>query len=171
MLFIDGVKQGVSYKNVGYWIQSYESAFETLTQLVVDQWALTTAILVDEGDCISLPVEAFDGQPIQGHLAGLELEWTQLLATKPSQACKSSEGRLKDWFLQLDAYHGRLLSHLEHVILLLEAHKRTALTRRNDALKRVLIRQYDCQLALNMRMYQQTQKDRQINQQRLLGLG
>ncbi len=83
MVFIDGFKQGIWYENVGFWIKTYESAFEKLTQLVADKWSLSVAILVDKGECIHLPIEAFDGQPIQAQIEALEQEWTQLLEAKP----------------------------------------------------------------------------------------
>ncbi|MBN8823385.1 MULTISPECIES: hypothetical protein [unclassified Spirosoma] len=167
MLLMDGMYKGVHYENVAHWVQSYESAFELLTQLVVNQWTLTTAILVDNGDCLCLPVEAFDGQPILDHIQALELEWTQLLLPSHYSPSRSVDARLKDWYVRLDIYYGDLLAHLERIILLLENRKLKILNHHNEAMRSLLSSKYESRLELNRKLHLQTQNNRQTNQQRL----
>ncbi|GAB4029747.1 hypothetical protein [Spirosoma gilvum] len=170
MLLVDGVKNGIQYENVTHWIQDYESGFELLTKMVTDQWTLKAAILVDNGDCMCLPVEAFDGQPIGIHVQSLQQEWTQLLSTKPHLHREASEFWVKDWCLRLDGYYNGLLGHLEKMIFLLEIRKIKLLAHRNEIIKLLLTSNYDLRLEMNKKLYQQTQKARQKNQQRLLEL-
>ncbi|WP_157634855.1 hypothetical protein [Spirosoma panaciterrae] len=167
MLLIDGMYKGGHYENVTHWVQSYESAFERLTQLVANQWTLTTILLVDNGDCMYLPAEAFDGQPIQIHIETLQQEWTQLLSAKPCMQARSGELRLRDWYLQLDEYYADLLDHLKKMIVLLESRKVKVSMSRNERLKEALSRGCDYRLELNKKLFIQTQKDRQKNHQRL----
>lgn len=170
ILFVDGIRKGVHYENVNYWIQDYESAFELLTQLVTDHWTLEHALIVDNGECVVIPVEAFDGQPIKVHIGVLQQEWTQLLLTKPRMSKQSGPPGFRDWLLRLDTYYDHLLLYLEKMILWLESRKLKLATGRNEKLKRFLRTNYDLRLALNRKLYQQTKTNRQKNQQRLLEL-
>lgn len=167
MLFIDGIRKGIQYENVNYWIQDYEAAFELLTQLVADHWTLEYAIIVDNGDCLAVPIEAFDGQPIGVHIHALQQEWNQALLVRPDRLSPFNQSRFKSWFLQLDAYYSNLLVHLEKMILSIETRKRKLATERNEKLKHFLSYSYDLRLQTNQRLYQQTKKDHQKNQQRL----
>lgn len=167
MLFIDGAQKGVEYKNVNYWIQDYESAFELLTQLTADCWTLEYAIIVDNGDCMSLPVEAFDGQPVQTHIHALEQEWIQLLSAKPRTLKKVGKCWWEDWLLQLDTYYEKLLGHLEKKISILEVKQLKLATQRDSELKLLMSRSYETSLELNKRMYDQITTDRNKKHQLL----
>lgn len=61
-------------------IPQLESAFEVLTSIVATGDVLVSVDLIDHQHGLSLPTEAFDGEPIGPHLEKLEAEWTALLA-------------------------------------------------------------------------------------------
>jgi hypothetical protein len=167
MLFIDGIHGGIRYENVGYYVHSYESAFNLLTQLVVDDWLLEFALIVDNGDCMTLPVEAFDGQPTENHLLALEEQWNEALTAKPAPAQPICLCDLKDHYTQLDTYYGDLLAYLEKLI----SFQRTKLNELNSGQNRSsqsqLISHYQQLLENTLHYYNQTVGQQQQNWQRL----
>lgn len=167
MLFVDGISRGVHCTNVGYWVQDYESAFELLTQLVSDDWTLLQAAITDGYDRITVPVEAFDGQPIQVHIHALQQQWNQILSDKPVLSDQLGTPQFKNWYRQLDTYYDALLTYLGKMIFLIEAKKRKLITKRDPELVTRLSRQYALQLDHNRRMYQKTTESRRKNRQRL----
>ncbi|UHG94103.1 hypothetical protein [Spirosoma oryzicola] len=64
-------------------LDSIEDAFDALNTLVVVGQTLHGAYLVDQDHIFTIPVAAFDGQPIGDTIARLEKEW-QYLLDKPS---------------------------------------------------------------------------------------
>lgn len=167
MLFVDGVSSGIECPNVGYWIEDYESAFELLTGLVADEWILRYAVIVDNGDALEVPLEAFDGQPIRIHIHALQQEWDRLLSEKPERSNQFSGLRLKNHFLRLDEYYVGLLKHLEKMIFLLEIDKNKIERKQDKELRLRLVNQFTLRLDINRRMYQHTKEDRQNNLLRL----
>jgi uncharacterized protein (UPF0262 family) len=174
MLFVDGIIQGVYHPNIGYLITSYEAAFEQLTQLVAEGWGLEYAIIIDEGNTITLPVEAFDGQPIEVHIATLQQQWAQLLREAPDKTStrlassrSSIRERLKDHLLSLDAYYARLLIHLEKMIFMLEVRKAKLARKHSETMRTKLSQQYDSLLGSNRRIYSSTLESRTRNAYRI----
>ncbi|MCK8490913.1 hypothetical protein M0L20_03555 [Spirosoma sp. RP8] len=167
MLFINGTSRGIQCSNLGYWVKDYESAFETLTQLVAEQWTLQEATIVDEHNRMSIPVEAFDGQPIQVHIHTLQQQWNRILFAKPELLELSDEQWLKNHFTQLDTYYKDMLTHLEKMIVLYEIRKTKLNVMRDKDLRTRVRAQYDLLLEGNKRMYKQIRNSRQKNQIRL----
>ena len=167
MLFVDGISGGIHCTNVGYWIQDYESAFELLTQLVTDDWTLLEAVIADGYDRITVPVEAFDGQPIQIHIHALQQQWNQILSTKPVLTGQYDKQNVKDWYRQLDTYYDGLLIYLGKMIFLVETKKHKLTAKRDKELVQLLSNQYTVMLDRNRKMYQQTAESRRKNSQRL----
>ncbi len=73
----------VQYSEYNYYSCIPNAGFELLTNLVEEGWQLHKVRYgcIENGQLtwISLPVEAFDGQPIQGPLTSLQEEWENLL--------------------------------------------------------------------------------------------
>ncbi len=171
MLFLNATSQhDVECTNLGYWVKDHESAFEILTQLVADNWILQNATISDQYDRMVVPVEVFDGQPIQVHIQALQQQWQQILSNPPVQSANTDKQRLKDWYTQLDGYYESMLAHLEKMVLLLEIRKSRLAARRNEMTKHRLRDQYDLLLDNNRKMHKQTEVDRQKNRNRLTKL-
>lgn len=165
MLFIDGTHAGVYRENVGYHIQNYESGFDLLTHLVIDHWTLESAIIVDNGDCVSLPVAAFDGQSVRKHIITLQQQWNELLSVKPVRP--SPLPQLRSWYLQLDTHYGELLTRLVKLIFVWRNRINTLENRQNEPFSSSLINQYQLKLENASRIYQQTVAYRYRNWQQL----
>lgn len=148
-------------------MQDYESAFEQLTQLVTGDWTLLKATITDGYDRITVPVEAFDGQPIQVHIHALQQQWNQILQAKPVLSGQVGKPQIKDWYRQLDTYYDGLLNHLGKMIFLIETKKRRLMAKGDRELVIWLNRQFALQLDSNRRMYQQTASNREKIRQRL----
>jgi hypothetical protein len=170
VLFLNGISGGVQCTNVGYWIKDHESAFELLTNLVADNWTLQEVTVVDGTDHMSVPVEVFDGQPIQVHIRALQREWQQLLSDHPVPENTLNKQQLKDWYTQLEAYYDDMLTYLGKMISILELRKARLTTQRNESLRLRLGQQYDLLLQTNRRMYKQTKGNRLKNKKRLNNL-
>lgn len=168
MLFIDGISKGVYHENVGRYIQDYESAFDLLTQLASDGWTLEFAIVVDNGECITLPVEAFDGQPVLKHIKALEEQWDDLLRPKPARQASLFLG--KDWYLQLDTYYKDLRNHLTKLIFLRRRRLNILQDLPNGSLQSRSIIQHQQLLESALHLYQQTVEHQHRNWQRLQAL-
>ncbi|GAB4044267.1 hypothetical protein [Spirosoma jeollabukense] len=167
ILFVNGINDGILCTDVGFWISNHESAFELLTQLVADDWILLEATVVDGADRLSVPVEAFDGQPIQVHIQALQQQWQLLLPSQPLPPSRLSDQQLKNWYIQLDAYYEDMLTHLGKMISLLEMRKTLLTSHSDEFIKTRLDRQYKAMLATNRRMFKQTKESRQKNKLRL----
>ncbi len=148
-------------------MQDYESAFEQLTQLVAGGWTLLKATITDGYDRITVPVEAFDGQPIQVHIHALQQQWNQILQVKPVLSGQVGKPQINDWYKQLDTYYDVLLTYLGKIIFLLEAKKSILVAKQDPERVARLSRQYTLLLDSNRRMYQQTASNREKNRQRL----
>ena len=167
ILFVDGMTNGISCTHVGFWISNHESAFELLTQLVADNWVIQEATVVDGIDRLSVPVEAFDGQPIQIHIRALQRQWQQILSSQPLPPTMLTNQQLKNWYIQLDAYYDDMLNHLGKMISILEMRKTLLATHSDEFIRLRLGRQYKDMLATNRRMFKQTKANRQKNRLRL----
>lgn len=167
ILFINGINDGISCTDVGFWVSDHESAFELLTQLVADNWILEEATVVDGADRLSVPIEAFDGQPIQVHIRALQQQWQQLLSSQPLPPGRLTDQQLKSWYIQLDAYYDDMLIHLGKMISMLEIRKTLLATHSDEFIKTRLGRQYKALLETNRRMFKQTKASRQKNKLRL----
>lgn len=168
MLFIDGISKGIYHENVGYYIQDYESAFDRLTQLVSDDWILEFAIIMDDGQGVTLPVEAFDGQPMLKDIRALQQQWNELLSVQPAQ--RASLPLQKDRYLQLDAYYGGLLAYLGKLIFLRRNRLSALQGSQNELLHSRLISQRQRLLDSTSYLYEQTVEHRYQNWQRLQAL-
>lgn len=62
-----------------WWFNDLETTFDALNYLIAEGNQLIKAELVDKESCISLPPEAFDGNPSSASLQELEREWQRLL--------------------------------------------------------------------------------------------
>lgn len=168
LLFVNGIYKGVKCAHVGYWISDYESAFELLTKLVTDNWALQEATIVDGRNRLEVPIKAIDGEPIQAHIRTLQRQWQFILNSRDSTLTDPlsvlTQNQLKNWYLHLDAYYVDMLDHLEKMITSLEKRKSLLLIiPSNESLRLLVNDQYDSLLKSNKRMYRKTRKDRQEN--------
>ena len=167
LLFFDGINQGQQCTHVGHWVKNYESAFERLTELVAQEWLLQRAVIVDGYDRIRVPVEAFDGQPIEVHIRSLQREWQRILLARSATYEGLTKPQLRDWYHQLDAYYEDMLAHLEKMILLLELRKTRLEVKRSEAVRSRLTRQYNNLLSGHKRMHKQTKTSQRINRRRI----
>ncbi|GAB3956617.1 hypothetical protein GCM10028805_47040 [Spirosoma harenae] len=67
------------YQSLSFDGPTIESCFETLTFLVAQGWELIHVVLVDDENCTTLPVEAFDGISMTMPLNELNLELKEIL--------------------------------------------------------------------------------------------
>ncbi|GAA4464337.1 hypothetical protein GCM10023189_43450 [Nibrella saemangeumensis] len=57
-----------------------DGALEFVNRLVAEGWSILYVNLQDQdGHCMSLPVAAFDGKPIQSQMAMLQAQWEDIL--------------------------------------------------------------------------------------------
>jgi hypothetical protein len=167
VLFINATICGLECRHLGYPIPDHESAFELLTLLVADGWIVQEAFVVDGPDRLKVPVEAFDGQPIQIHIHSLQRQWQRLLSDQPIPPNTLNNQQLKSWYMQLDAYYAELIEHLDKIISLVELRKDRLATYPNKLLCLQLVTYYNVLLTSNRRMRNQTRKSRQTNKNRL----
>jgi hypothetical protein len=167
ILFVDGISDGISCTDIGFWISDHESAFELLTQLVADNWVLQEATIIDGPDRLSVPVEAFDGQPIRVHIRTLQRQWQLILSNQPLPPNTLTSQQLKQWHIQLDAYYEDMLTHLGKMISILEMKKTLLATHSDEYIRLRLGRVYKSMLATNRRMFKQTKVNRQKNRLRM----
>ena len=167
ILFFSGISREVQCNHVGYPINDYESAFELLTQLVADGWILQKAVIVDETGSMSVPLEAFDGQPIQEHIRSLQQQWQLILSPGPAPVNSPAKQRIKDWHVQMDAYYDNMISYLEKMILLIGIQQTRIAMYPNESVRIQMKNQYDRLLSNNRLMYKQAKKSRQQNDNRL----
>ena len=160
MLLIDGISRGVRCENVSCVIQDYESAFELLTQLVIEDWILEYAVIVDNGDSIAIPVEAFDGQPIQVHIQALQQEWKQILSARPKPFNQLGNTQLNSHFRRSDTDSGCVLSsYLEKMIFLLGTGKRNVMKKRPEELRLHVSSRYVLRFETYKKIYQKAKKN------------
>ncbi|UFH57739.1 hypothetical protein [Spirosoma sp. KNUC1025] len=82
-LIVDARFEDTDIASAHSWVKDFESAFEELNRLVQQHWTLTSALLVDEGRSLILPIEGIDGTPLAGELLAREAEWNLLLTPPP----------------------------------------------------------------------------------------
>ncbi|SFC87915.1 hypothetical protein [Spirosoma endophyticum] len=167
ILFVNGVNDGISCTDVGFWVSDHESAFEQLTQLVADDWVLQEATVVDGADRLTVPIDAFDGQPIQVHIRALQRQWQLLLSSQPLPPNRLCDQQLKSWYMQLEAYYDDMLTYLGKMISMLEMRKTLLATYSDEFIKTRLGRQCKALLDINRRMFKQIKASRQKNRLRL----
>ncbi|GAB4020184.1 hypothetical protein GCM10028808_60470 [Spirosoma migulaei] len=170
LLFITATSEGIYYEEMCFSIIDYESAFDLLTQLVVEQWNLHQAVIIDNIERIELPVAAFDGQPVQVPMRALEQQWQQLLANSPASFRNGTELSPEEWYRQVEAYYDKMLLYLGQMILWLEMKQVKVSLIRDQELGHRLWVQYDSLLISNRRMFQQTKEKHSKNRQRLQAL-
>lgn len=66
-------------KECSWWFANLEFALDVLTNLSSKGKTILHARLVDNGQPINLPLDAFDGTTMSSSLRQLESEWQQLL--------------------------------------------------------------------------------------------
>ncbi|WP_461128476.1 hypothetical protein [Spirosoma aerophilum] len=62
-----------------------EYALDVLSNLTVSGRCILSAQLIDNNNCIQLPLEAFDGYCMSGSIRELEMQW-QFLLSEPVQS-------------------------------------------------------------------------------------
>lgn len=82
ILFVSGIFRGVQCDHVGFLVEDLDSACDILNELVNQNWHLEQAVLLNGEHQRSLPVAAFDGQPIRSQIQELQSQWQQLLAQR-----------------------------------------------------------------------------------------
>jgi len=167
MLFINGISRGIQVTNLAYWVKNHESAFEILTGLVADKWMLEDATIVDGYDRMAVPIEAFDGQPIQVHIQALQKQWQYILSKQPLPSLNADRQQLIGWYKRLDAYYKDQITHLQKMMILLKLRQTKLAPMRNDHLKLRYDQQQNQLLESTQRMYKQTKLNRQKNRRRL----
>ncbi|GAB4023423.1 hypothetical protein GCM10028808_73840 [Spirosoma migulaei] len=79
VIFLAISPQG-EYRSLAYGAIELEMCLEALTMLPKKGWQLIHIELIDNGQHILLPIEAFDGKPIKEPLKQLRQEWELILA-------------------------------------------------------------------------------------------
>ncbi len=80
VLIINGINEGVTWNNLFCPAGTLESALDRVTGFVESGLILFSVQLRDNGSCLNIPVEVFDGQPFTPPIAALQTEWQQVLA-------------------------------------------------------------------------------------------
>ncbi|GAB3883344.1 hypothetical protein [Spirosoma agri] len=82
LLLIVTMNDKGDFQPFSFQVSELESAFEVLNSIASSGDVLVNIDLMDNGQCFSLPAEAFDGEPIRPHVDELEKVW-QALLNKP----------------------------------------------------------------------------------------
>ncbi|GAB4035652.1 hypothetical protein [Spirosoma jeollabukense] len=167
ILFFSGISGEVQCNHVGYPIANYESAFELLTQLVAEGWILQEAVIIDGTGRIAIPVEAFDGQPIQAHISALQQEWQLILAPQSVPGKPPVKQRMNDWHAQMELYYDNMIGYLEKMISLIGVQQARMATYPNESVRIHVKDQYEKLLTSSRYMHEQAKKSRERNGTRL----
>lgn len=79
ILSLTGYYRRVTFTNLSLYVTNEEDAFDQITSYVRLGLVLHDAKLISRGSQLSLPVAAFDGQPLDKPLEQLQQQWRQLL--------------------------------------------------------------------------------------------
>ncbi|WP_157816186.1 hypothetical protein [Spirosoma pollinicola] len=80
-------------------IDQLEVGFDLLSGIVAQGEKLLSARIIDEGQSLKLPLEAFDGTPFLKAIQELESEWQAILSEFPP-ATLSNRSERKQWISQ-----------------------------------------------------------------------
>ncbi|GAB4043446.1 hypothetical protein [Spirosoma jeollabukense] len=82
IVYFSGYDSLCDYHECTYGGKTIDSCFEMLSVLVRAGWKLVNVKLSDSPGCGTwLPIEAFDGKPLQRPLRLLQREWEEILFT------------------------------------------------------------------------------------------
>ena len=93
-------------------LNTLETGFEFLSELVAQGYILLEAYLIEQGKFTSLPIEAFDGSPFQEPIEQLENQWTALLETVKTETIGIS--------LRTNSIEAQKLAFYEKLVVALE---------------------------------------------------
>lgn len=170
ILFFSGTSEGIQCMHVGYPITDYESAFELLTQLVADRWILEEAVIIDETSRMDIPLEAFDGQPIQEHIRSLQQQWQRILSPLPVPNKPPVKQRMKDWHVQMEVYYDNMISYLEKMMSLLNIQQARIAACPKESVRIHINDHYERLLNNSRYMHKQAKESRERNGTRLNNL-
>jgi hypothetical protein len=167
VLFVDGTNRGITCRDISFWVPNHEVAFELLNELVRDEWILERATIVDNLDRISLPVQAFDGQPVRAHIATIEQQWQLILASRSSGKKYNSKASQMGWLKQLDGYYENLILYLQKSVMLIEGRKSRLGNQPPNQYTPRINAQLDRMLAWNKRLNRDTRRAQLMNRRRI----
>lgn len=79
LLSLSAIDEQGNIRNFHTQFDNLETAFDFLTYVVTQGHVLVEVYILDGNSWISLPLEAFDGQPISPVLQQLEQQWKHIL--------------------------------------------------------------------------------------------
>ena len=91
-------------------LNTLESGFEVLNNVVAMGHTLTKARLLDQGNQTDFPTEAFDGVPFTEALQELEREWKMILR-EPIDSTATTQTRIDFAHWQLETYETLITSY------------------------------------------------------------
>lgn len=78
---------------------------DVVNQIVAMRHTLIQVQLIDEGQVVTLPIDAFDGTPVSGIFSQLETEWQSVLAQRPVPHVVMESGGQEELGRYVGHYH------------------------------------------------------------------
>lgn len=112
VLIVNGIREGVEWKNLVCFPDSYETAFDLLSNFVNTGLTLLDASVNDGDATIKLPVDSFDGQSLSLPILNLQKEWETILAKNPKRTPHQNNGQFKEWDQKLILYYEKQIERV-----------------------------------------------------------
>jgi hypothetical protein len=112
VLIVNGIKEGVKWKNFICFPDDYETAFDLLSNFVATGLTLLEASLSDGTSLQKLPVNGFDGQVFSPHLKNLQQEWEGILNKKPQRIENQAIRKFREWDQELILYYEKQMERV-----------------------------------------------------------
>ncbi|GAB3906947.1 hypothetical protein GCM10028803_40150 [Larkinella knui] len=142
ILILNGTHEGTNWTNFMLSVIDYTSAFDRVASYVANGLVLENATLIEGGNRMELPIEAFDGQSFSGQFDKIQQQWEAIFDDRPLPLATLDKQRFVNWNRRLIDYYDQQINHTIKSILRLSKKLKRISSPPASAAKQEMAKQY-----------------------------